>query len=205
MAHAAKLVNPTPFDVEINYDRGVDLQIPAFGSVDLNLQQMHDFQPQRPGAETVQEVTHYHGLFLLDTDRPYENQALDALRRSHRRKTARCNEITQGHRDRAARQALNIPEETFKQVEEQMGIHHLRREIEALEKLIKKYEAVVVGDETTKKRHQLDPERTIFALNPPREFDSVITREFFLDENPEVAEQEKMIRAKMEVSDVGAD
>jgi hypothetical protein len=201
MAHAAKLVNPTPFDVEMNYDRGVDLQIPAFDSIDLTLQQMDDFRPDKPGSETVMEITGFHGLFLLDTDRPYENQALDAIRESHKRKSFMLREITQGHRDRAARQALNINEETFQQVEEQMGINILRDEVAALEKLIVKYEKVVQGDEHTKKRHQLDPARTVFAMNPPKEFDSVITREFFLDENPEIAKKEAMIREKMDATD----
>ena len=201
MAHAAKLVNPTPFDVEINYDRGVDLQIPGFGSIDLTLQQMDDFRPDKPGSETVEEITGFHGLFLMDTDRPYENQALEALRLSHRRKVSLCNEITQGHRDRAARQSLNIPEETFNQVEEQMGITRMRAEIEALSKLIIKYEKVVTGDDTTRKRHQLDPARNVFAMNPPKEFDSVISREFFLDDNPELAEREAEIREKMDATD----
>ena len=201
MAHAAKLVNPTPFDVEINYDRGVDLLIGAFGSIDLTLQQMDDFRPDKPGSETVEEILGFYGLFLLDTDRPYENQALQALKESHKRKTALCKEITQGHRDRAARQSLNIPEETFEQVEKQMGVHNMKAQVDALTKLIKKYEKVVTGDDKKKKRHQLDPARTVFALNPPKEFDSIIAREFFLDENPDVAVREAEIREKMEVAD----
>jgi hypothetical protein len=201
MAYAAKLANPTPFDVEINYDRGIDLQIPAFGSTDLTLQQMDDFRPDKPGSETVQETTGFYGLFLMDTDRPYENQALEALKESHRRKSSMHREITQGHRDRAARQSLNIPEETFKQVEKQMGIDKLVEEIDALSKLIIKYEKIVVGDDSTKKRHQLDPARTVFALNPPKEFDSVIAREFFLDANPEVAAKEAVIREKLDATD----
>jgi len=201
MAKAAKLVNPTPFDVEINYDRGVDLQIGAFGSLNLTLQQMDDFRSDKPGSETVEEITGFHGLFLMDTDRPYENQALQALKESHKRKTALCNEVTQGHRDRAARQSLNIPEETFAQVEDQMGVTKMKAQVDALRKLIMKYEKVVVGDSGTKKRHQLDPARTVFAMNPPKEFDSVIAREFFLDENPDVAAKEADIREKMEVAD----
>jgi hypothetical protein len=201
MAYAAKLVNPTPFDVEINYDRGVDIQIPKFGSTDLTLQQMDDFRPDKPGSETVMEITGFHGLFLMDTDRPYENQALEALRDSHKRKTSRYNEITQSHRDRAARQALNIDEKTFKQVEEQMGLNILKDEIDALAKLIAKYEKVVSGDEHTKTRHQFDPARTVFALNPPQEFDSVIAREFFLDEHPDIARREAEIREKMDAAD----
>jgi len=201
MAHAAKLVNPTPYDVEINYDRGVDLEIPAFGSVDLTLQQMDDFRPDKPGSETVEEITKFHGLFLLDTDRPYENQALEAIKESRKRKDRMATEITQGHRDRAARQGMNIPEETFHQVERQMGVHHLREEIAGLERLIVKYEKVVTGESEKKKRHQLDPARTVFAMNPPKEFDSAIAREFFLDENPDVAEKEALIREKMDATD----
>jgi len=204
MAKAAKLINPTPFDVEINYDRGVDLQIPAFGSINLTLQQMDDFREDKPGSETVEEITGYHGLFLQDTDRPYENQALEALRRSHARKKAACEEITQGHRDRAARQSLNIPEETFEQVEQQMGIHLLRDQIAVLEKLIKKYEGVVKGDSNVRKRTQLDPERTVFALNPPKEFDSIIARQFFLEENKDIAKREAEIRKSMEEANATA-
>ena len=198
MAHAATLINPTPFDVEMNYDRGVDLQIPAFGSITLTLQQMDDFRPDKPGSEGVMEITGFHGLFLMDTDRPYENQAIEALKESLKRKKSLHQEITQGHRDRAARQSLNIPEETFKQVEKQMGVHKLKEQIDSLIKLIAKYEKVVTGNADTKKRHQLDPDRTIFALNPPKEFDSIIARQFFLEENKDVKKREDEIRARMD-------
>jgi hypothetical protein len=198
MAYASKLMNPTPFDVEINYEKGVNLNIPAFGSVDLTLQQLDDYRPDKPGSETVAEITEPFGLFLLDTDRPYEHQALDSLRVCRRRKDDLYRVATQGHRDRAARQNLTITEETFKHIEDLMGMTMIKEQIAKLDKLIKKYEEVVKGTTESRKRRQFDPSRTIFALNPPKEFDSVITRQFFLDENPAIAEKEAAIRESME-------
>jgi hypothetical protein len=197
MAFAAKLCNPTPFDCDLNYEKGVMLHIPAFGSCNLTGDQQLDYDPRQPGAEGVQEENDFFGLFLLDVDRPYENQALEAITKSHARKLQRYREITQGHRDRAARQNLTITEESFKEIERMMGCDVLYQQVEKLAKLMEQYKAVVKGDDHTRKVRQLDPARTIFALNPPREFDSVITRQFYLDENPEVAEREATIRESM--------
>ena len=114
MAKASKMCNASPFDAELNYEKGVFLKIPAFGSVDLTLNQMDDYRPDKPGSETALDEPEYKGLFLLDTDRPYENQALEALRKSRDKKRTRYRETTQGHRDRAASQNITLTEENFK-------------------------------------------------------------------------------------------
>jgi len=198
MAKAAKLCNPTPFDANLNYEKGVYLKVPAFGSMDLTLNQMDDYRPDKPGSETALEEPEYFGLFLLDTDRPYENQALDAIRKSHDKKKTRYREVTKGHRERAARQNLTITDEHFKEIESQMGMDTLLDQVGTLAKLITKYEEIVQGTKESRKRKQLDPTRTVFALNPPKEFDSMVTRQFYLDENPEVALKEQEIRTQME-------
>ncbi len=51
MAVVARLVNPTPFDVKIPYERGVYINIPADGDVELSMGQLDDFRSGKPGSD----------------------------------------------------------------------------------------------------------------------------------------------------------
>lgn len=197
MAYSAKLMNPTPWDVELNYEKGVVLVVPAFGSVDLTMQQLDDYRPDKPGSEAVYEELDFHGLFLMDSDRPYDNQALEAIEKSLRKKRELYNSKLQTHRDRAARQGINVDEDTINNLMRQMGMFQLDEKIQSLRKLSEQY-GNVVEDENARRRHKLDPERTVFAMSPPREFPSTTARKFFLEQNPEIAAKEAEFRAALE-------
>lgn len=56
MALITKLVNPTPFDVEIPYEKGISIHIPADGEVDLTMGQLDDFRPGKPGSEETRKI-----------------------------------------------------------------------------------------------------------------------------------------------------
>jgi hypothetical protein len=196
MAFAAKLMNPTPWDVRINYEKGIVIAVPAFGQVDLTMGQFEDYRPNTPGAEAVYEILDTEGVFLFDTDRPYENQALETLKKTLKKREDLANAKIKHYTDLAARQNLNFDDSALNNVWKQLGVDVVKEKCEAIKRFIAKYEAVV-KKETSLRRNVLDPDRTVFATNPPREFPSKIAREFFLAENPSIAEKEEEFRNGM--------
>lgn len=186
MAHTAKLMNPTPFEVDLPWDRGVSIVLEPFGHAELSMQQMDDFRPGKPGSAAVNEVLNYHGLFLLDADRPYDNQALEALRRAHASKKAQYDATIRNITDRRAASGVAPNEEALAETLTQMGYTELGRKVSVLAEAIKKFQEVVGSQPEVAAHKQLDPKRTIFVLDPPRQFPSVAAMEFFLTENPEV-------------------
>jgi len=196
MAFAAKLMNPTPWDVQINYEKGIVITIPAFGQVDLTMGQFEDYRPNTPGAEAVYEILDSEGVFLFDTDRPYENQALDTLKKTLKKRMDLVVAKEKHYTDLAARQNLNFDQEALSNVWKQLGVDVVREKCESIKRFITKYETVV-QKETSLRRNVLDPDRAVFVTNPPREFPSKIAREFFLSENPSIAEKEEEFRKGM--------
>jgi len=186
MAYSSKLCNPTPFDVKLNWNRGVNIKVPAFGSTELSMQQMDDFRPGKPGSATVKQVLDYHGLFLMDADRPYDNQALEALRRARAAKKAQYDSAVRNIVDRRSAQGIAPNEEALEETLRQMGYVELRRKISVLEQAVSRFVSVVGDNPEQSLRMQLDPKRTVFVLDPPREFPSVAAMEFFLEQNPEI-------------------
>jgi hypothetical protein len=196
MAYAAKLMNPTPWDVKLPYEKGIVITIPAFGQVDITMQQFEDYRPNTAGAEAVYEILDTEGIFLFDTDRPYENQALETLRKSLKKREDILNAKVKSYTDLAARQGLRLEPDQINNVNEQLGVNKLKVKCDTIRSFITKYEAVV-QKETAKRLHVLDPDRTVFVTNPPREFPSKVAREFFLEQNPDLAEKETEFRAGM--------
>lgn len=196
MAYAAKLMNPTPWDVKINYEKGIMINIPAFGQVDITMAQFEDYRPGTPGEEAVYEILDMEGVFLFNTDRPYENQALDTLKKTLKKREELLTSKVKSYTDLAARQGLKLEPDQVHNVNEQLGVNMLKEKCETIKRFISKYEAVVTKD-TAKRRSVLDPERTVYATNPPREFPSKVAREFFLAEHPAIAEKEDEFRVGM--------
>ena len=193
MAFTARLCNPTPFDVDLPWDRGVSIQIPAFGDAALSLQQLDDFSPGKPGSATVREVLNYHGLFLLDADRPYDHQAFEAIGRSHGAKKSQYDATIRNIIDRRAAAGVTPNDEALKETLTQMGYTELGRKIEVLKEQMAKYGKVVKESPESAQRAQLDPKRTVFILNPPRMFPSVAAMEFFLEQNPDIAAKHRAL------------
>lgn len=186
MAYSSKLCNPTPFPVKLNWNKGVNIKIGAFGAAELTMQQMDDFRPGKAGSADVKSVLDYYGLFLLDSDRPYDNQALEALRRAHDAKKAQYDAAVRNITDRRAAAGVAPNEDALEETLRQMGLVELRRKIEVLQEAVQRFRKVVGDKPEQSLRRQLDPKRTVFVLEPPEEFPSVAAMEFFLDQNPEV-------------------
>lgn len=199
MAFAAKLMNPTPWEAVLDYDRGVRLRVAGFDSVPLTMNQMDDFRGDKPGSEAVDAVLDTFGLFLFDSDRPYDNQALEALKRMLNILSTRYRDADQRLRASHSAQGISTNEEAHTETMAQLGYKTVGEKIEVLKTQIKEYERVA-GPSERNVRPKLDPKRTVFVLNPPREFPSVAAMEFFLRENAEIALQHKTFVARQDAA-----
>jgi len=204
MAYVSRLYNPTPWDEAIDWgNRGQSIRVPAFGHADINHEQMHDFRDNNPGAEGVLNYIEYFGIFLFDADRPYDNQALDALRKAQKARKQHYDQAVKNLLDRRSQQGIAPNPEAFEEHLRLLGLTNLREKVETLQALVKKLEESVGPDRSA--RPKLDPARTLFITDPPREFPSVAAMEFFLERNPEVAAKHAafLARTKAEVSTNG--
>jgi len=184
-----RLFNPTPFDVDIAWDKGVHIKIKADGHYDLTTQQLQDFQPGQPGSEAVQMLMNDHGIFLRDTDRTYEAQALECLRACRRSRNSHYEEATNNlRRSRAAAGIVDNPEaleETFRQLGlagENNGRLGLREQVQRIDARIKALEKEVATQKQTVASEKIDPDRTLIFTDPPRTFETKFALQMFLSE-----------------------
>jgi len=204
MAYVAKICNPTLWEVKINFERGVVLRIPALGSLDLSMQQMDDFRPGKPGSENVLSYLDYHGAFLLDGDRPYDHQALEALKKAYAARKSQYDQVVQNAMSMRAAQGINPDPSALEETLRQQGYVRFREHLDTIREQIQKLEAVVADNPERTVRARFDPTRTVFVLEPPREFPSVAAMEFFLEKNPDIkAKHDEFVKATQKpVSDV---
>lgn len=203
MSISNKLCNPTKFDREIDYDRGIVIKVPAEGSVQLTVGQMADFQEGRPGSEEARLKLTTQGLFLFDNDREYDVQALEAIRLCIKHLEGRYNEAVARLQDMhiAANLPSNPEDSAFQNKLRTMGLLRLKAETDMLKKREAVYHEAVgpQGDKFSGNVQKFDPERTCFVTDPPHEFPSKTALKVFLDENPEVkARHEKFSARKVQ-------
>jgi hypothetical protein len=195
-SYTTKLCNSTPFAVKLNYSAAIRIRIEPFGSKELTMEQMDDLRPGKPGSAAVKSVLDTFGVFLLDVDRPYDSQALDALRLSHRARKAQYDAAHQNLISSRAASGIAPNEEALEETLKQMGLTNVRDEVAILASAIKKFEKVVAKASASSARAQFDPKRTVFVTDPPREFPSVAAMEFFLESSPEIAARHKAFRMR---------
>lgn len=190
--HSNRLVNPTPFKVDFNWDRGVNIVLEPDGYVDLQSSlATEQFRPDVPGTESVREEMNQLGIFLRDPMVPYEVQAIKALRETIRYKESLYNDAKNNLRNRAASMGV-YNEDAFAETLERLGYSRLLEDIEKLKKRLKMYESKVDKNILDRPLHkQYDPKRTLLFLTPPKEFESEIAMEIFLAENPDMASKQK--------------
>lgn len=190
MSLTNRLCNPTPFLVDWNYDRGVHIKLQPDGFQDLqDVEMSNQFRPGLPGSETVREGMSQHGIFLRDTTVPYEMQAIDALRGYIRYHESLYNETTGNLRRKAAQTGMNS-EEAIQQTLEAMGYVALAARVAKAKDRLKRYENKVDRTQLDRPLHrQYDPKRTLLFMDPPKEFESEIAMQVFLEENPKMQER----------------
>lgn len=190
MAVVAKMINPTPFDVDIPYDKGVSIQIPADGSVELTMGQLDDFRPGKPGSEATKSILSFEGVFLQDTDLSYDYQALAAIKLAIAERKDRIKNFTERTKNSRIAGGATVDNEAMEELVNSSGYGNMRIDVEKLESRLKALSAIVNTDERKGSVHQtLDPERTCVATNPPREFPSKTALAMFLAENPDIKER----------------
>lgn len=200
MSFVNKLINPTPWKVEIPYDRGTFINIEPDGEYEfLNADMQRDFEPGQPGSEEVRNLLETSGAFLLNPDLSYDLQALRALQSCVKVKKSFRDEFIQRLRDGRIATGRSIDDGTLQEAIESAGYGHkslsrtglpgLQGQIEALEQRIKFLKGAVESDPVKGYvKDKLDPEKTCFVTNPPRQFPSKTALTMFLAENPELAE-----------------
>jgi hypothetical protein len=196
MAVVARLVNPTPFDVKIPYERGVYINIPSDGDVELSMGQLDDFRPGKPGSEAARKLLDFEGVFLQDTDLSYDLQALRALQVAVKERKDRIKTFTERTRNSRIAGGATVDDATMEDLIQNSGYGRM---INDVEKMVKRIETlqVVVGADTTHGavRQNLDPRRTIFCINPPRQFPSETAMAMYLTEHPDVAAEHAAMTA----------
>lgn len=185
-----RLHNPTKQLVDWLWHGGVHIKIQPDSHYDLTNAQLVDFQPGQPGSEAIQQLMKELGIFLRDTDRTYEAQALECLRACHKAKKTHYEEATNNlRRSRAQAGIVDNPEaleETFRQ----LGLVALRDQVEGLAFRIKQFEKAVAEQKTAKQADAIDPDRTLLFVDPPKVFETKFALQVFLSE-PENAELKK--------------
>ena len=194
------LVNPTPMEVVMPYDRGRKIRIPADSELTIDYYLADDFRPDKPGYEAVRELLEYYGIFLKNTDISYDFQALTALKASRKAKNSQLQAFMDGYHANAVRSGTTVSEATIKEAMNRSGHNRLVEEIEVLDHRIKVFEEVTAKDPTRGRvDEQLDPTRTCFASQPPKVFSSPTALKIYLDEHPKLkAEHEKFLKALKE-------
>lgn len=197
-----RLCNPTPFDAVLEWAAGRPIRVSAFGEKDLTMQQMDDFRPGKPGSAAARVALDYYGLFLLDIDRPYDAQALEAIRRSMKEKKAQYDAA---HRNLvSSRAAAGVSEQdgALDKTLEDMGLTNIKNQVDILKEASVRFEKAVAKLDANSQRKQFDPKRTVFVTDPPREFPSVAAMEFFLAQNPDVAASHKAYKQQEDMGGV---
>jgi hypothetical protein len=196
MSLTNKLVNPTPFNVKLPYEKGVELKIPSDGQLELTIEQMDDYRPGKPGSEEVRKMLSYHGLFLMDVDRSYDSQALQALETSLKEKKKVIDDFVAALKTARTKQGYSLEPTALQEVIDSAGYGEagLTGHVTSLQKRVSMLRKVVQTDTAKGKvKETLDPTRTCLVTKPPREFPSKIALAMFLEEHPDIKKEHEAL------------
>ena len=188
MALVAKMVNPTPFDVKIPYQKGVYIKVPADGDVELSMSQLDDFRPGKPGSEGPKKLLDFEGVFLEDSDLSYDFQALQALNIAVHERETRIKDFIERTKNARIAGGATVDEATMNDLLTASGYGNMQKVVDKLKARVGVLSSVVDADaHKGAVKQTLDPQRTCFVINPPRQFPSKTALTMFLLENPEIA------------------
>jgi hypothetical protein len=187
MAVVAKMVNPTPFDVKIPYSRGIYIKVPADGDTELSMEQLDDFRGGKPGSEETRKLLSFEGVFLQDTDLSYDFQALKALRQAVREREERIKTFVDRTRNSRIAGGATVDESTMEDLIQNAGYGRMQDDVDKMKSRIGHLTQVVNEDDNKGAvRQTLDPKRTCFVINPPRQFPSETALAMFLSEHLDI-------------------
>jgi len=132
-----------------------------------------------------------YGIFLRDTDKTYEAQALECLRNCHKAKRTHYEEATGNLRRSRAAQGIAENDAALEETFRQLGLVALRDQVDGLAFRIKQFEKAVAEQKNTKQADQIDPDRTLLFVDPPKVFETKFALSVFLSEpeNAKLKEQ----------------
>lgn len=177
-----RLINPTPFVAKWEWHLGIVIQIAPDGHYDLTNAQLSDFVPGQPGSENIQQFMRELGVFLRDTDRTYEAQALECLKGCERARRTHYTEATNGVRKARAGGGITDNPDALEEIYRQMGLVALREQCEKLQFRIKQYEQAVSEQQAVDATSDIDPDRTLLFTDPPKIFETKFALQVFLAE-----------------------
>ncbi len=205
MAGVAKMVNPTPFEVKIPYSRGIYIKIPSDGETELSMEQLDDFRGGKPGSEETRKILQFEGVFLQDTDLSYDYQALQTLRAAVREREDRIKTFIDRTRNSRIAGGATVDDSTMEDLIQSAGYGRMQDDVNKLKARITTLSQVVNEDEAKGSvRQTLDPKRTCFVINPPRQFPSETALAMFLAENPTIKAEHDALTAPLTVEEVVA-
>lgn len=175
-----RLVNPTPYDVKWNWDKGIVITIKSDGYVDLTADQSRDFQRGQPGSERVQDGMRELGLFIMDMDRSYESQALEALESCADYMMSRYNDMVNRLRRDRAEKGISENPEAFQEIVRQTGYEKFKQRADAIRSRASFLRTEVEGKADKQAAQKMDPTRTLPFTNPPKVFPSSLALQMFL-------------------------
>lgn len=177
-----RLCNPTPFEVKWDWHLGIVIRIQPDSHYDLSNQQLPDFQPGQPGSEAIQQFMNELGVFLRDTDRTYESQALECLKACLRARTTHYNEAANNVRKNRAQGGIVDNPEALEEIYRQMGLVALREQCDKIKFRVSQYEQAVAEQKAVSKESDIDPDRTLLFTDPPKTFETKFALQVFLNE-----------------------
>jgi hypothetical protein len=199
MAVVANLVNPTPFDVKLEYQAGQVIRIQADGETNIEMNVLEDFRPGKPGSEETRKLLEMEGVYLQDSDLSYDFQALKALKACVTERSRRIKDFTERTRNSRIAGGATVDDDTMRDLLEGSGYADMQRGVDKLKIRVKILEDIVNEDANKGSiRETLDPERTCFVTVPPRQFPSKTALKMFLAENPEIAEAHRKLLGEVE-------
>ena len=202
MAVVAKMVNPTPFEVKIPYSRGIYIVIPSDGDTELTMEQLDDFRGGKPGSEETRKILQFEGVFLQDTDLSYDYQALATLRSAVREREERIKTFIDRTRNSRIAGGATVDDATMEDLIQSAGYGRMQDDVTKLKARITTLSSVVNEDESKGAvRQTLDPKRTCFVINPPRQFPSETALTMFLNEHPDIKAEHDALTAPAAVVD----
>jgi hypothetical protein len=196
MAVVANLINPTPFDVSIAYQQGIFIDVPADGEVNISMQQLDDFRPGKPGSEETQKILDFEGVFLQDSNLSYDYQALETLRAYVSERKDRIRTFLERLKGSRTQQGVSVDDDVMQELLEQAGYSNMQKKVDKVQARIAILEKLVSDDRAKGSiSRALDPERSCFVTNPPRQFPSKTALNMFLSEHPEIKEKHDKLTA----------
>jgi len=160
---------------------------------------MDDFRPGKPGSEEVREQMEPYGLFLLDGNRGYDEQALNALQACLKKKEGQFRDFVDRLRDSRITAGSPITPEAMEEAKRRGGYDKFEKDIEVIRERVGIIKSVLAEEGIIGRvKEPLDPKRTCFASQPPRPFPSEVALRLFLsNQKPDFVKQHEELQAAM--------